>query len=587
MKKIFPLIFLLLLTLKIFAQELKEKDLYYEYNDIKKALFEKYINDNAPSENAFIALQRLASKHIRKKEFTKAVSVFKKFKSKFPNDKRIGKIIAMLNKPSRKVILKSISSEVNTDGDEFAPVITTDNKYLYFAGKNRTDNYGRTEDIFVSKKVNGKWTKANKVKELNTQDNNEAPGSLSADGNTMLFFFNGDIYFSEKTKTGWSKKKKFPVINTIYWEGNSYMTADGKAILFASDRPGCVGEYHRTNTKFHGDYAGNTDIYVSVKNDSSWSKPLNLGIKINTPYSERSPFLHPDMKTLYFSSGGYENLGRLDVFKCTRLNDTLWTEWSTPVNLGKEFNTPGYDYNYKITTDGKTAYFVYDKANSDIYSVKLPKELRPNYVATISGVVTDNSNNFLQADIVWEELKTGRKIGTLKSNPQTGEYYITLPLGKKYGFYVQKKGYYPVSGNIDLRKKKKAVSITRNFKLTTIKQIVDDNISIPLENLFFEFNKYKLSEESYPELNRFMKFLKQNKNLKIEISGHTDNIGNKNYNKQLSQKRADAVKTYLVNNGINTKQLSAKGYGMSKPISSNKSKEGRAKNRRVEFRVLR
>ena len=467
-----------------------------------------------------------------------------------------------------------ISDNINTaTGDEYVPVLTADGKTLYFCGSDRDDNLGG-EDIYVSHFVNGEWTKPKIVKELSTAENNESPLSISADGNTMIFFDNGKIYSSERTANGWSEPELFDVLNFKDWNSDVSITADGNAIFFSAG----------TKSWFDIDIK----IYVTNKQpDGTWSEPICLDSIINAGTINRSPFLHPDMKTLYFSTDGYGGYGYLDIYKTTRLDENSWDKWSEPVNLGENINTEGYDWAMRITTQGdKAIYNISTNDQNDIYMVDLEKEMQAEKVVTLSGKITDEAGNPLDAKINWENLETGTKIGNLKSNPANGEYFITLPVGKNYGIYVSKDGYYPVSENIDLRKNIVNYDIKKDFTLKNIEKILEGETSIQLNNVFFETAKYDLKKESYPELNRLADFLKQNPNVKVEISGHTDNVGSDEYNKNLSQQRANTVKKYLISQGCNSEQLKAVGYGETKPIASNNTEEGKAQNRRVEFRVI-
>ena len=182
--------------------------------------------------------------------------------------------------------------------------------------------------IFSNLQKNGEWTKPEIVKSLSTNRKNEAPLSISPDGNTLLMFIDGNIYISHKTQSGWEQPQPVETINSGYWDADAYITADGNAIIFSSDRQGGVGQYHPFQSLYHADYVGNLDIYVVLKIDEkTWSAPINLGTTINTPYAERSPFLHYDMKTFYFSSDGWAGVGKYEIFKSTRLSDTYWTQW--------------------------------------------------------------------------------------------------------------------------------------------------------------------------------------------------------------------------------------------------------------------
>jgi outer membrane protein OmpA-like peptidoglycan-associated protein len=237
------------------------------------------------------------------------------------------------------------------------------------------------------------------------------------------------------------------------------------------------------------------------------------------------------MKTLYFSSEGHASLGRLDVFKSTRLSDTSWTQWSEPVNLGKEINGSLDEYDYEISTDGNIAVFTaYKNFNVDIYSVFLPAEMKPSSVTTVSGHIIDQNGKQLDAGVKWENLANAELIGNLRSNPTNGTYIIVLPNGKNYGFFAEKQGYYPVAGNLDLKNININQNIQKDIVLVSTEEIISKNVSVTMNNLFFEYNKFDLKAESFSELNRFADFLKSQPNLKAEISGYTDNKGSADYN---------------------------------------------------------
>jgi outer membrane protein OmpA-like peptidoglycan-associated protein len=560
--------------------------------------FKQFILATAPSEDAFVAVQRLARQSIDKKDWDGAIKVFVKYRWMFPQlSDRFDKIIELLKAPSQNLEVTNIEV-INTEAGEYFPVITIDGKRLYFTGSDRKDGVGG-EDIFYTDFIDGQWQKPKLLGPPFSTKEDDAINSISADGNTLVLFGNykgaiggGDNFYVEKTATGWSAIKPFPKpVNSIYWDCDGFLTADGKAFLFTSDRKGGIGEFHRGGIFFHGEYEGNTDIYVSLKNDSGWSKPINLGSTINTPFSERSPFLHPDGKTLYFSSDGHYGLGSLDVFKSVKLSDTSWTEWSEPVNLGKDINTSGFDVAYKISTDGDYAFFSSDRPGGkgayDIYSIKLPEDAKPQKnVVTINGKVTDEKGNPLDASLKWFNLELNSLAGNLTSNPETGDYLIVLPVGIKYSYFAEKTGYYSVSKDIDLDSQSAHKELVENITLVSLKSLQESEEAIKLNNIYFDFNKYELRPESFFELERVYKFLSDNPSINIEISAHTDSKGSDEYNMSLSQKRAESVVSYLVSKGVSPGRLIAKGYGKSQPVASNDTEEGRAMNRRVEMKIL-
>ncbi|ROL61777.1 hypothetical protein D9V86_04080 [Bacteroidetes/Chlorobi group bacterium ChocPot_Mid] len=563
------------------------------------ARFIEFIEDNKDTEVGFRGLQKLAGVSINDKKWDKGIAVYEKYRSKFPSFKdKIDKIVAILKADAEGVKIENLGENINSEYNDYFPIITLEGKRLYFCSFNREDGYGG-EDIYYSDEKNGVWQKAVNIgMQINT-GSHEAPLGISADnleltvfGNYSESFGNGDIFYYKKMGDNWSERKHYDEpINSPYFDSDVCFSSDGNAIFFVSDRP-YDGDYDEKDNFSKGIWGGNLDIYVTVKTDSGWSDAINLGKTINTRYIDRSPFLHPDGKTLYFSSSGHTGLGGLDVFKSTRLSQTSWTEWSEPVNLGKEINTYDNDWGYKISLDGNFAYFsAFNNEDTtkkqDIFKIRLPKKARPDMVATIKGRVVDAEGKPLSAKIKWENLSTGEAMGELNSDPIDGSFFVVLPIGKKYGYYAEKEGYYPVSKNIDLtRNIDTMLTLYEDVVLLPIKQIKEKNISIRINNLFFDFNSSELLSESYPELNRLIKFLEENPDVRLEISGYTDDIGSERYNKKLSIERAKAVMNYLVSKGINQKLLTAKGYGKSNPVSQNQTDDGRALNRRVEIKII-
>ncbi len=590
---------------KLFPNRLKEIQKDFNYNEVMmlfstpdKSLipfYLQYAKDSANTENGYLALQRVADNYINHFAFDSAAALYKDYLPLYPNIDKLQKTIEILESPLNNLEIHNIGSNINSKAGEWDPNPSPDGKYLYFSTFGRKGSYGG-HDVFVSEFKDGKWQKAINVGPKINGPNNETIDNISADGNTVCLSgtFDGtfgkfDIYLVQRTHEGWGPLEHLPYpINTKYHDEGANITSDGKALLFTSDRPGGIGEYIPNGYIHHGTQDGNMDIYVCLKTDDGWSEPINLGKTINTPYAERSPFLHPDGKTLYFSSDGHAGLGRMDVFKSVRLSDDSWTEWSEPVNLGKEINTVLDDWGYKVAVGGDSAFFARQWSNQgkgdwDIYTVELPDPARPRPVVTIMGKVTDQNGNPIDATIKWENLANGMPLGTLHSNPEDGSYIILLPTGKNIGYYAEREGYYSASDNIDLTDVNKTKTIRRNIQLVSIADIADQEINVTMKNIFFDFSKFELKPESYPELNRLVKLLRDEKNLKIRIEGHTDIVGSDSYNLELSRKRANAVKTYLVRKGISRKRLIAKGYGSRKPVADNDTEEGKAKNRRVEI----
>ena len=549
----------------------------------------EYIKKAGDKDLAYVALQRLISSDLASKNWSNAIIKINKLQSYFKGNKNVDELIKTISKSTDGSIkIYPIASINSTEGGEYSPIISADNKNIYFCGNARADNVG-LEDIFYSCKNGSNWSAPLILSALSHPETNDAPMGISSDKTSIIQFVNGKLGLSNKTTDGWSDIVYFPDnINSGNWSGDAMLSSDGNALIFSSVRSvnynysdELLEEYHASNNYF-------SDIYISLKDGDNWLSPINLGSNVNTIYSERSPFLHPDMRTLYFSSDGLGGLGKYDVFKTTRLADSCWNCWSEPINLGKEINTEESDWGYKISTDGDKAYFSKKKStneNEDIYWLNLPPHLRPDFVATVSGKLLDKNNNPVAAEIRWEDLQTGKTVGQSKSDPNDGSFFIVLPLGKIYGYYIDKDEYFPMSNNIDLRTNNKPIELESDINMVTFKQMIEEGTSVPINNLFFDFGKYNLLSYSIPELKRIATIIKTN-NLKVEIDGHTDNVGDEKTNQILSEKRAESVKEFLVNEGCDVSLLTIVGFGKTKPVASNENEAGRAKNRRVEFKFI-
>ncbi|MBO7572106.1 MAG: OmpA family protein [Bacteroidales bacterium] len=558
------------------SNEHGRKDFELDENDYQNEA--SIIKDLFPSYVAFEHLHNFIKDYIKDKQWDKALEVLKQYEDVFAGSREYEQLVKTLEAPAEKdVKIISIGNLINNaKGEEYSPCITADDRTLYFCGQHREDNLGG-EDIYVSEKdAKGRWGEARLLSGINTVSGNEAPVSISADGTTMLLFKSGLLYSSEKTIDGWSEPKKLSSnINICRWQADAMITSDGQAMLFAATR----------QSKSEVENPGVTsNIFVSLLDkNGNWGKAIDLGPMINTPGTEdRSPFLHPDMKTLYFSSNRPSSLGGLDVFVSTRLGDDCWDCWSEPINMGKEINTINNDYFYKISTDGKTAYF---SNNEDILMMNIPNRMRPDVVATVSGKLVDKDNKPVDAEIRWEDLQSGETVGRSKTDPTNGQFFIVLPLGKIYGYYVDNDSYFPISNSIDLRNEDSAVKVENDITMVSFDQMIEEGLAVPINNLFFNTAKSDLLPYSIPELRRVAEIIKA-KNLTVEIAGHTDNVGDDDMNQTLSEQRAQAVKDFLVGEGCNPEKLKTIGYGSTRPVASNKTEEGRKLNRRVELRFV-
>lgn len=482
--------------------------------------------------------------------------------------------------------LVNMGPNINSENDEYLPAITADEQTIIITVRRPSDKNtinkqsGLEEDFYISNKINGEWTKSVPIGPPLNSNGNEGAQCISPDGQYIYFtacnrddgMGSCDIYYSYKKGNTWSVPENLgEPINTGFWESQPSISSDGKTLYFTSNRKGGKG---------------GMDIWKSVKNENNkWSEPVNLGDSINTPYNELSPFIHPDNQTLYFSSDGRIGMGGKDIYYSRKKNDG---NWSLPVNIGYPINTYADEINLVVNAKGDLAYFSSDKPGGygkyDLYTFELYPQARPNSVSYMKGVIYDDiTKTKIEADFQLIDLETGKIVVTSKSNAVNGEFLVCLPLGKNYALNVSKSGYLFWSENFSFN------NIHTEFK-PLIKDIALKPIkigeSVVLKNIFFDTDKYTIKEESKIELNKLIELLNSNKKLKIEISGHTDNVGTQQYNITLSENRAKEVYNYLIDNGINKTRLSYKGYGFSKPIDDNNTEEGRSNNRRTEFKVI-
>ncbi len=465
-------------------------------------------------------------------------------------------------------------------GEAYGPVLSADGRTLYFVGLGRADNLGG-EDIFCSVlDSSGQWTPASLVRSVSTVPYNEAPTALSTDGSTLFLFSEGQIRLSQRTTQGWSAPAALPrSLRVSSWQADAMMSSDGQALLFAAYTARSRSEKPSLN------------IYVSLLDSTGrWGEPFPLPAPINTVGHERSPFLHPDMHTLYFSSDRSGGQGGLDVYVSTRLRDDSWQEWSEPENLGSPINTAGDDCWYKVATDGSKAYFARrENDRQSLYWVSLPFDKRPRPVLLVTGRVYD-SQGPVYTRVYWENTATGQVAGHAITDPSTGAYTLVLPYNSPaYNVYIADERYYPVSAWVDMRPvdclSDTLCTYRHDFRLVSYTDMLYRGVSVPLNTIFFETDKAELLPQSYSELSRLAHIVRQ-RGYRVQVSGHTDDRGSAEHNRRLSSQRAEAVCAYLVQCGCSPDSLTAVGYGATCPMVADTTESARAQNRRVEIRFM-
>lgn len=513
-----------------------------------------------------------------------------------------------INKQVR-CFIDNIGSNVNTQYDEYNPVVTADGRMIYFTSRRayKKAQYASDgnyyENIFFSKQSgDDNWVPAEMVEGINNMKDHDAVQGITVDGRKMLIYRadgNGDLFETTKKGAKWEKPKALKTLNTDSHETSATYSYDGKTIYFCSDRPGGFGEH---------------DVYRSVMDSKGkWGKPENLGSVVNTPYDEKSVFAHPDGKTLYFCSDGHAGYGGFDIFVTTYVNGA----WTEPVNLGYPVNTSGDDAYFVITADKRTGYysskqeggqggydiykiaflgpekeFAYRSENDlidgvesfvdvDIKSEQIP--LEEARLTLLRGVVidADTKEPIAGAHIDLYDIVENLQLLSFESDEE-GRFLLSLPSGRNYGENINAPEYLFHSENFNIPDTATYQVIEQVIKLDKIAV----GKSIVLNNIFFDFDKSTLKPESITELDKVHELMVANPEMKVEISGHTDNVGAAEYNKRLSMQRAQVVVNYLLKKGIKKNRMKAMGYGFDRPIDTNDTDEGRAHNRRTEFTII-
>ena len=491
----------------------------------------------------------------------------------------------------------NLGSSINTELPEYFPSITADDSTFLFTRRvnDLSAPGGRQEDIFVSNRTpNNYWSNSSLVSNAINSEYNEGAPTFSSDGQYIIFvgcetgakgdyqyggdrkgYGSCDLFYSQNNGTKWSKPVNLgPKINSKHWETQPSFSSDGKTLYFIR---GMTYDRQRRNPN-------NQDIYVTtITENGEWSIPRKLSSKINTPYREESVQIHPDGKTLYFASNGHPGMGGLDIYMSRKLEDD---SWSKPINLGYPLNSFVDENSILISPMGNLGYFSSNREGGfgdlDLYSFVLSDEFKPQPITYLKGKIIDaETKSPLTASFQLSDLEKDNVISQMQSKPGNGEFLITVPKSIDFALHAEKEGYMFYSRNIY----RDNVNLSKDGFLIIELEKVKPGTFI-LENIFFERSKSSLKTSSLFELNKVLKLMQINPDLKIEISGHTDSDGDDNLNLELSINRAKSVVNWLIENNIYKDRLSFKGYGETKPVEENNSITNKAKNRRTELTII-
>jgi outer membrane protein OmpA-like peptidoglycan-associated protein len=534
------------------------------------------------------------------------------------------KVAKKLTANPERVFIDNFGRPVNSKYPEYGAIISADESVMMFTSRRNTSTgsdkmeEGETdyfEDIYITKKVDGKWTAPENMGDPINTDGHDATTAVAPDAQSMIIYIDdkgdGNLYECKLNGDLWSKPQKMNKnINTKAHESSASYSNDGKTLYFVSNKEGGFGHHDMYVTKWD-----------EVKKD--WGVATNLGGVLNTKYNEEAVLIHPDGKTLYFSSQGHQTMGGYDIFKSTLNEDG---SWGKPENLGSPINTVDDDVFFVINASGRRGYyssFVKDgHGEKDILMITFLGPEKPfqtnsedNLLASatkpvseaviekqvvggkkitiLKGAISDcKSNAPVNASIELIDIEKNTTLATFEANKSTGKYLVSLPSGKNYALIIRKDGYLFHSENFNIPATAAYQEVEKNICL---KKIEIGSI-IVLKNIFYDYNKASLRDESKNELDRLTTLLNENPTIKIELSAHTDSRGGNKYNLSLSERRAQSCVDYLIKKGIPESRLVSKGYGETKLIKSDteiaelkfeEDKEAaHQENRRTEIKIL-
>lgn len=488
---------------------------------------------------------------------------------------------------------KNLGPGVNTADGEYYPCITADGGTLMFTRRVKEPEvrgYGEQEDFYQSRRAGAdQWAEAAPVGGVNTRLQNEGAGTLSPDGRFLVFTkcagpdgsygpgFKGlgscDLFISRRIGDRWSGPENLgPPVNSRGWETQPSLSSDGRTL------------YYIRGVQTGAGIRGMDIMHTRMQDNGTWSKPEALGPNVNTPQQEESVQIHPDGRTLYFSSNGHPGMGGLDIYMSRKQADG---SWGKAVNLGYPINTGKDENSLLVDAQGRLAFFASDREGGfgdlDLYGFELPTTVRPMPVTYITGIVKDKvTGKPVEADVELFELTTGELATAAYSDPTTGQFLVCLPMGHGYALNAGAEGYLFHSANYDVP----AGTGAEPFTLEVLLSPITAGETIALRNIFFNTASHELLPESDVELGKLLGLLKTNAAMRVEVGGHTDDVGADAANLKLSEQRANAVRDHLVAQGIDAARITARGYGETKPVADNKTEQGRALNRRTEVKVL-
>ena len=474
-----------------------------------------------------------------------------------------------IHSQSDYVVMKPMPDAINTKDHEELGRWSVDGSSLVFTRLSDREKY-----LFIAQFDNAGKLKTVASFPFDTMYNGGGH-TISPDGKNLVFTLCNradglggcDLYLSQFKNGAWTKPANMgATVNTPGWDVQPVFGADGSSLFFVSGR--------------YGGFGG-SDIWATQQQpNGTWSKPVNLGPGVNTSDNEGSPYIHFDGTTLYFMRDGAGGFGGFDLYVARIGRGSLW---QLAENMGGTVNTAANEGGMAIHPDGRTAIITRatKENNNDLFTFQLPQKYQAASLQALQVFVKDElTSQPIKARLEIYEVEKFDTIRLSQWSDELGKISTSIQKNKGYGVIADAEGYLPYSANLEADSAASRELVIRMTSVSSAKNKV-----LVMQNVFFETGSATILPGSDPELRKLISTMSKNPAMKIEVRGHTDNVGSDATNQQLSEARAKSVYDFLTTNGVEPSRLTYHGFGEKQPVGDNASAEGRKQNRRTEFKI--
>jgi hypothetical protein len=524
------------------------------------------VSATAPYRISYDLLLYLLKRDISQHDWQNCLRTIDKFRDDFASNDDYKALRRVLQTPESHPRTEELAtSPLDTLAEGYHACLSPDGRELFYADL-ADDRHSIKRRTLAP---DGKWSEPETLDALSNPAKSIQPLALSPDGMSLVLLADGQLLVSSRATGSWTAPERFPL--DVSHVVDLCFAPDGQTLVVAA------------RLKVQDEVKASYNLFVCRKQGDLWGAPLSLGSAINTPGTELAPLLHPDGKTLYFASNRHSNIGGTDIFKTTRLAPDSWTQWSTPLNVGKELNTCNDDYCRHIACDGSSLLRTsQDNDHRTLKTATLATEAKPEAVATLKGTVRDPQGRALQASITCLDPATGKVAAVASSSPADGSYLLAVPLGRSYRLLLSAQGCFPASAALDLSHLISATSVENDFVMTTLATLASDGGTVAMYTI--DFAGDGLAPDCRQAVSDLAELLKRHTN-SVVLACHCDasEAADGDQARVLTQNRAKALKDALVGEGCNPLKIATAGYGTSMQLVPSSNPQSRQKNQRIEI----